>query len=114
QTDSYMVSIDCKLANDDLKKLLQEGKAEFLCEMTCSNTVYRKNILSENSVIEFEIGKKQVKGKVEFLCLLVVKESLFDYSNANAHSDYDGFTFDLDKGDILAYFGEFTFDADIK
>src|SRR5690606_5208836 len=102
------------LVNNDLKKLLQESKAEFLCEATCTNTVYRENIVSDNSKIEFEIPKKQVKGKVEFICLLVAKESLFGYSNANAHSDYSGFTFDLDKGDILAFFGEFTFDADIK
>ncbi len=113
-TDSYKVTIKCNLVNNDLKKLLQESKAEFLCEATCTNTVYRENIVSDNSKIEFEIPKKQVKGKVEFICLLVAKENLFGYANANAHSDYSGFTFDLDKGDVLAFFGEFTFDADIK
>ncbi|MBE8721188.1 hypothetical protein [Sphingobacterium pedocola] len=112
--DRYKIVIECSLTNNDLIKLLQEGKAEFLCEATCSNTVYRENTLSDNARIEFEIPKKQVKGKVEFICLLVAQQSLPNYSNADAHRDYSGFTFDLDKGDILAFFGEFTFDADIK
>lgn len=113
-TDSYKVTIECNLVNEDLKKLTQENKAEFLCDVTCTNTVYRNNVVSDNATIEIEIPKKQVKGKVEFTCLLVAKENLTNYSNSKTHSDYNGYTFDLDKGDVLAFFGEFTFDADIK
>ena len=113
-TESYKVVIECNLANEDLKKLLQNGKAEFLCDTTCTNTVYRDNVVCNTSKIEIEIPKKQVKGKVEFTCLLVAKENLSAYSNSKAHPDYNGYTFDLDKGDVLAFFGEFTFDADIK
>jgi len=113
-TESYKVVIECNLANEDLKNLLNENKAEFICDATCTNTVYRENVVSNHSTIEIEIPKKQVKGKVEFTCLLVVKENLFAYSNSKAHQDYDGYTFDLEKGDVLAFFGEFTFDADIK
>ncbi|MBD1435178.1 hypothetical protein H8B06_20330 [Sphingobacterium sp. DN00404] len=112
--DRYKILIECNLTNDDLNKILQEGNAEFLCEATCSNTVYRENTISDNARIEFEVPKKQVKGKVEFICLLVAKKNLLNYSNADAHPDYSGFTFDLDKGDILVFFGEFNFDADIK
>ncbi len=112
--DSYKVTIECNLDNDDLKKFLQENKVEFLCDVTCTNTVYRENIVSNSEKIEFDIHRKQVKGKVEFTCVLVAKENLQNYSNSKAHSDYNGFTFDLDKGDVLAFFGEFTFDADIK
>jgi hypothetical protein len=112
--DSFKVMIECNLANEDLKTLLQGNKAEFLCDVTCTNTVYRTNVVSNNSTIEIKIPKKQVKGKVEFTCFLVAKENLSGYSNTKAHQDYNGYTFDLDKGDILAFFGEFTFEADIK
>lgn len=112
--DSYQITIECNLVNDDLQSLVKAVKAEFVCEATCSNTIYRENVVSNNSTIEIEIPKKQVKGKVEFTCLLVAKENLLSYSNSKAHSDYNNFTFDLDKGDVLAFFGEFAFDADIK
>lgn len=112
--DVYEVKINCKHDNADLKYLLNEDKAEFLYEVTCTNTLYRKLFLSNNSKMEFEIPKKEVKGRVEFICLLVAKERIPKYSNAESHSDYDGYTFDLDQGDVLAYFGEFSFNADIK
>ena len=112
--DVYEVKINCKHDNVDLKNLLNEDKAEFLYEVTCTNTLYRKLFLSNNSKMKFEIPKKEVKGRVEFTCLLVAKERISEYSNAESHSDYDGYTFDLSQGDILAYFGEFSFNADIK
>ncbi len=112
--DVYEIKINCKHDNTDLKTLLVEDKAEFLFEVTCTNTLFRKLFLSNKSRIEFEIPKKEVKGKVEFICLLVTKENISDYSNTQAHPDYNEYTFDLDQGDILAYFGKFSFNADIK
>ena len=112
--DVYLVKINCKHDNADLINLLNEDKAVFLYEVTCTNTLYRKLFLSNNSKMEFEIPKKQVKGRVEFTCLLVAKKPIPEYSNKESHSDYDGYTFDLDKGDVLAYFGEFSFNADIR
>ena len=64
--------------------------------------------------MEFKVPRKQVKGRVEFVCLLVAKQNIYSYSNSNSHSDYNGFSFEIDKGDVLAYFGEFSFNADIK
>ncbi|MDY0090954.1 MAG: hypothetical protein RBR78_11395 [Flavobacteriaceae bacterium] len=112
--DVYEVKISCKHDNADLKNLLNEDKAEFLYEVTCTNTLYRKLFLCNKGKMEFEIPKKEVKGRVEFTCLLVAKERIPEYSNAEAHSDYDGYTFDLDQGEVLAYFGGFSFNADIK
>lgn len=112
--DSYKIEIDCHLSNNDLETLVEEAKAEFICEATCTYTVFRNSYRSSGSKIVFEIPKKSVKGKVEFICLLVLKEELSEYSNQDANEDYDGFKFDLDEGDILAVVGEFGFDADIK
>lgn len=112
--DSYEIKVKLKYENPDLKQLIVDEKAEFLCEVTCSNTLYRELFKSDKGKIEFQIPKKDVKGRVEFICLLVTKENLIEYSNSDAHLDYNGYTFDLDQGDVLAYFGEFSFNADIK
>ena len=113
-SDSYKVVIQCNLHNRDLETLIQERRAEFFCDITCTNTVYRSYVVSNNANIVIEIPRKQVKGKVEFTCILVARDSFSAYANSEAHSDYDGYTFTLDKGDLLAFFGEFSFDADIK
>jgi hypothetical protein len=113
-TDSYEVTVSFTHDNLDLLNLVDSGKAEYFCEATCSNTVYRKIFTSKESEITFTIPKKYVKSKVEFTCLLVATEAISNYSNTEAHPDYTGYTFDIDKGDILAYFGEFSFNADIR
>ncbi|WP_410220972.1 hypothetical protein [Pedobacter sp.] len=112
--DIYKIIIKLHFNNDDLKKILGEGKAEYYCEVTCTNTLYRQVFLSDSSKIEIEIPKKEVKGRVEFTCLLVAKKDIEAYFNTDAHLDYQGHFFDLERGDILAYFGEFSFNADIK
>lgn len=112
--DVYKIKINCKYDNTDIKTLVIEDKAEFLFEVTCTNTLFRKLFISNKGDIEFEIPKKHVKGRVEFTCLLATKENISEYSNTEAHPDYDGYTFNLDKGDVLAYFGKFSFNADIK
>lgn len=110
----YEVKVKYTFDDEVLKQMVQDGKAEFICEATCSNTLYREIIRSEKSKITFEIPRKRVKGKVEFVCLLVANENIESYSNANFHSDYNGFSFEIEQGDILAYFGDFSFNADIK
>ena len=113
---SHSYEIRVKLSFDDevLRQLIQDDKAEFICEATCSNTLYRKIIRSEKPKIEFEILRKQVKGRIDFLFLLVAKENIESYSNTNFHSDYNGFSFEVEQGEVLAYFGDFYFNADIK
>lgn len=112
--DVYYIALKLNQDNYDLKQLLATKKAEFLCEATCSNTLFRKSITSNSNRIEFTIPKKDIKGRVEFLCLLVVKDFINDYSNSEAHPDYNGYSFDLEEGDVVAYFGEFSFNADVK
>lgn len=111
---SYEIKIKYSFDDEELKQLVKNGKAEFICEATCSNTLYREIIRSEKPKIAFEIPRKQVKGRVEFVCLLVAKENIESYSNANFHQDYNGFSFEIEQGEVLAYFGDFSFNADIR
>lgn len=114
KTHSYEIKFKFTFDDEVLRQMVQDGKAEFICEATCSNTLYREVIRNEKSKIAFEIPRKQVKGRVEFICLLVAKQNLESYSNENFHSDYNDFTFDIEQGEVLAYFGDFSFNADIK
>lgn len=112
--DIYDITIKLKHDNEDLNQLIKTNRAEYICEVTCSNTLFRDIFKSNLSQIKFSLPKKAVKGRVEFLCLLVAKDEIKGYFNNKCHSDYIGYSFDLEKGDILAYFGEFTFNADIQ
>lgn len=112
--DTYSVTVNCEHDNADLSALVNSGQAEYLCEATCSNTFYREIATTSSSEIRLEIPKKQVKGKVSFTCALVAKSPITNYQNSKAHSDYNGFIFEIETGDVLAFFGEFAFNADIN
>jgi hypothetical protein len=112
--NTYSVSVNCEHNNKDLTDLIINGQAELFCEATCSNTLYREIIKSNSNRMEFEIPKKKVKGKIEFICALVAKQQIANYKNSQFHPDYNGYDFEIDMGDILAYFGKFSFDADIR
>ncbi|MDE0472087.1 MAG: hypothetical protein OXH57_09115, partial [Ekhidna sp.] len=111
---NYRIKFELNQSNNNLNQLLQENKAEYFCEATCTNTLYREIFTSSDNSISFALPKKQVRGKVEFTCLLISKTVIPNYVNADAHSDYNGFNFDIDEGDILAVFGKSSFNADIK
>jgi len=112
--DNYDIYIEFFFDNYDIDLLIQGYQAEFICEVTCSDTLYRKIIKSPKPIIELCISRKEVKGRVDFTCLVVSRQFISNYSNAASHIDYRGFNFDIDPGEVLAYFGEFWFNADIR
>jgi len=112
--NSYNITIYCQHDNDELNELINGDKAEYFCEANCSNTLFRKIFTSKTSEINLEIPKRHVKGRINFITALVAKTPILNYQNSKSHSDYRSYSFDLDKGDILAFFGEFNFNADLK
>lgn len=112
--DTYRIKFELNQSNNCINQLLQEDKAEYFCEVACTNTLYREIFTSSDNNIAFELPKKHVKGKVEFTCLLISKTAIPHYVNKDAHRDYDGFDFDIEKGDVLAVFGKSSFNADIR
>lgn len=112
--DAYSVTVSCEHDNSELNNLINSGQAEYFCEATCSNTLYREIVTSGSNEIKLEIPKKNVKGKVFFTCALVAKSPISNYQNSKSHPDYNGYSFDIEAGDVLAFFGEFNFNADIN
>lgn len=112
--ENYKITVNLSHDNEDLARLVTNEKAEYFCEVNCSATLFRNIYINRTSRIYFEIPKKHVKGRVDFSCVLVANQYLTNYQNSKAHDDYSGFRFDIDAGDILAYFGSFSFEADIN
>lgn len=111
--ENYLLTIEYELDNPDLQKLVKEKKAVFLCEINCTGTLFRKSETCASPIQIVSIPKDGVRDKVELLFLLVSAEPIPDYTNSKVHSDFDGYKFDIEKGDVLAYLGESFFIAGI-
>jgi len=111
---NYILQVDYSLVNEDLQNLLSAKKIEFVCEINCSSTLYRRAEKTIRLQHRIKIPKDYVRENVELLFILVSVEELNHYKNSTSHPDFSGYEFDLDTGDVLAYLGEASFFAGIE
>ncbi|MBR5592192.1 MAG: hypothetical protein IKW38_06710 [Kiritimatiellae bacterium] len=106
-------SVTATLKNKDLKQLVENGNAGIFVHVECPTTTFREvyqitpeecrslsnETLQGETVIEISSGK--ISGKVE-ICPFIIARNDFVYSNQKAEAFYQGMTFDIDAGAILA------------
>lgn len=100
----YQFGIDLKQGNKDIAQLVNEGKAEYACEVTCRGTFLRRCYKSSTPHFDITLGRTEVNGRIEFQCFIATWQPIPNYSNDDFNEDYHGFTFDLETGDMLAVF----------
>ena len=110
----YSFSIDLLLTNEDILKYIEEGKAEYTCEVTCARTYLRRCYHSVQPGFNIELGRKEVIGDIWFKCFVTIKEDILDYHNSEFNEDYEDALFDLEQGDMLAIFPPMKYVANLK
>ena len=110
----YSFSIQLLLENEDILQYIDEGKAEYTCEVNCVRTYLRRCFHSQLPAFTIELGRKEVIGDIVFKCYVTVKEKILDYHNSQFNEDYEDALFDLEPGDMLAAFPQPTYTAHLK
>ena len=100
--------------NKEIEKLVEQDYADYVCEVSCDMTRYRRCFKGKLLHFQIDIPRKSVAGRINFSCTITLKKGLADYTNEGFHPDYSGHTFDLDAGDLLGILGQFYYYADIK
>ena len=100
--------------NKEIEKLVEEDFADYVCEVSCDMTRYRRCFSGKSLDFEIDIPRKSVAGKINFACTITVKKTLSAYTNNGFHPDYNGHTFEMEPGDLLGILGQFYYNADIK
>lgn len=113
-TVNYTFTVDFDMVNPTIRQIVSSGSATYLCEVTCSSTLFRKSFRSQTTHFEIVIPKTHLGGRVDFQFTITVTEPIKSYTNPQFHEDYKGFSFDLEPGDLLGFLGEFSYDVDIK
>lgn len=114
EKDDFVIHIDLEMLNADILKLIKDQYATFACEIDCPATFYRRIETSTEPAFDIRIKRKDVAKRVNFDCTVTVNKSIKGYTNSQFHEDYQGFTFDLEPGDLLAFVGKLHYDADIS
>lgn len=110
----YTINVELKQDNAEITQLISEGKAAYACDIECSETFLRKCVLSFAPNFDVVLNRHEVKGHVNLYFSVVVRESIPNYTNEGFNDDYQGFTFNLEMGDVLVQFGRASFNTEIK
>ena len=110
----YCFKITLKHDNEEIQQLIDRDDAEYACEIECPRTFYRKYHTSQEPHFDIRISKHDVCGYINFSCVVVVKNFIKDYRNQGFHPDYDGISFDMEPGNLLVAFPNFSYNIDIR
>lgn len=103
---SFVVSIK----NDEINQMISEGYADILIHIECPLTCYRQIIKTSEYMFCKYIDEKEINGKVTLCAFVVAKKDIEKYHNSDFNKDYDGISFFVEKGSILAIGGQYTLD----
>lgn len=114
QENSAMISFEYELTNlgADLLDLLRKDKIQFVCEVNCSYTIYRKVFRSNRTKLLFDISDDDLKNKVDLQLLLIAVEELSDFTSSNFSPDLLGQTFQIEAGDVMGILDTHSIDVD--
>lgn len=101
--ESIHFEFDIKMNNKEIEELIKNNKAEYIFHIECATTSFREIISSITMKKEIDIPIKKVKGKVEILALIVVKEDVKNFISKDWNNDYLGLSFNFRRGNIIAY-----------
>jgi len=101
---------DVLLDNDELNNLIKQNKAEFVFHIECSQTSYRQIVKTSETENVRRIPESKLNGRVNVCSFIVAKESIPNYINSCFNKDYEGLSFHIERGGILAIANQFNID----
>lgn len=101
--NNLLFDFDIEMDNNELRNLILAGDAEYVIHIECTNTSFRTTIhgIAESFSKEIPVGR--INGRLEIIVLIVAKKEIANFVNSDWIEDYQGLSFELAKGSILAY-----------
>ncbi|MBE2973414.1 hypothetical protein [Priestia megaterium] len=100
--EKFNFKINFLLNNKDLQKLINESKAFFGIHIECQRTRLRKVFKSTENYYEFSLKKTDCREKIEIRTFVIANSTINNYSSGNFNEDYEGVSFQVEKGSRLA------------
>lgn len=95
------------VSDEAINRLLDEGKLKATVIVECSSTIYRKNFEISKVERDIIIPLNNLREQVVISCFIYATED-FRFNSINFLEDYEGYSFDIEKYDIVAIDDGFT------
>jgi hypothetical protein len=100
------------LDNQDIRKLIDQKHFYFVSHVYCRGTMFRETFKSSNNLSEpIKIPSHKLNGDVEIDFFICSDQKITEYKSNNFNQEYGKSSFQLDKGEVVAYAGKAKFFA---
>ncbi len=100
------------LNSDALNKLIFDGSATYLSHIYCRGTLYREVFKTQKSLSDsLSIPAHKLNGEVEIDFFICANKNIENYNSKDFNPEYGNVSFEVEKGDIVAYAGKGKFHA---
>lgn len=93
--------------------LLEQGKIKGAFIVECSASVYRSRFDISATPCDLKVSAHEINGNVVASCYLYAAEDIANFQSAGFIPEYAGYSFDIDKFDILAVDDGFKFKIEL-
>lgn len=99
---ALQVRAEFELSDPDLLRLVATDAARYVLLIRASKTHYRELIRSDSAHIDTSILAGVLSGRVELSPFLILARDVLGFHAHGWHSDFEGRTFDIAAGSVLA------------
>lgn len=101
------------ITDASLLTLLEQGKLSGAFIVECSASVYRNKFDIGTVPYDLRVSAHEINGNVVASCYLYATEDISDFKSTSFIPEYAGYSFDIDKFDILAVDDGFKFKIEL-
>lgn len=101
------------LTDTTLSELFEQGKLQGAFIVECSASVYRSRFNISTVPYDLHVSAHEINGNVVVSCYLYATEDIASFRSTGFISEYAGYSFDIDKFDILAVDDGFKFKIEL-
>ncbi|WP_163999620.1 hypothetical protein [Pyxidicoccus caerfyrddinensis] len=110
--DNTTLSIDgLEVTDPTIAVLIQQREAAFTIRVTCGATYYRETFHTHDAQLQHVLPSAKLVGEVKLQVRVCTMRRIDDYRPAGLHPDYEGRSFTVQAGDVLAVGDDFTVHA---
>lgn len=112
--DGYMIKVIYSVSNPEIQQLIEDKKAAYALQIQCVSTWFRKLEISSTSIHEFKLPSNMIHERVDMCPCIIALEDITNFNNPDFSEDFEGITFSVNSGEVLAIGERQKFDAIYK
>lgn len=101
EEDLIIDNIQIQINNDELNLMIKNDIISLYILIECSSSIYRQIFKYDNNLETISLNIRDFKGKTQVSCYGVANDEIYDFRSADFVDEYQGFSFNIHKHNIL-------------